>query len=91
LGFTGILIEPTKNFNKLIINRLNCKNYNYAILNIEGENIFIGDDAIAGIVNNILEFMLNRYHKKSLKYRVDRIKVILIILMYILSMLKVLN
>lgn len=64
MGFTGILIEPTKNYQKLIINRPNCKNYNYAISNIEGENIFIGDDATAGIVNNIPEFMLNRYHKK---------------------------
>ena len=76
MGFTGILIEPTKNFNKLIINRLNCKNYNYAILNIEGENIFIGDDATAGIIDNIPEFMYNRYHKnKSSKYKVQGIPI----------------
>jgi FkbM family methyltransferase len=75
LGFTGILIEPTKNYQKLIINRPNCKNFNYAISNIEGENIFIGDDATAGIMDNIPEFMLNRYHKKSLKYKVDGIPI----------------
>ena len=76
LGFTGILIEPTKNYQKLIINRQNCKNYNYAISNIEGENIFIGDDATAGIMDNIPEFMLNRYHKnKSLKYKVEGIPI----------------
>jgi FkbM family methyltransferase len=75
LGFTGILIEPTKNYQKLIINRPNCKNFNYAISNIEGENIFIGDDATAGIMDNIPEFMLNRYHKKSLKYKVEGIPI----------------
>jgi FkbM family methyltransferase len=75
LGFTGILIEPTKNYQKLIINRPNCKNYNYAISNIEGENIFIGDDATAGIIDNIPEFMLNRYHKKSLTYQVEGIPI----------------
>ena len=69
MAFTGILIEPSKNYQKLIINRPNCKNYNYAISNIEGENILIGDDATAGIMDNIPQFMLNRYHKnKSLKY-----------------------
>ena len=31
LGFTGILIEPTKNYQKLIINRPNCINLNIAI------------------------------------------------------------
>jgi FkbM family methyltransferase len=76
LGFTGILIEPTKNFNKLIINRPNCKNYNYAISNIEGENIFIGEDATAGIIDNIPEFMYNRYHKnKSSEYKVQGIPI----------------
>jgi FkbM family methyltransferase len=76
LGFTGILIEPTKNYQKLIINRPNCKNFNYAISNIEGENIFIGDDATAGIMDNIPEFMLNLYHKnKSLKYKVEGIPI----------------
>ena len=33
LGFTGILIEPTRKYNNLIINRPKCKNYNYAINN----------------------------------------------------------
>lgn len=75
LGFTGILIEPTRNYNKLIINRPNCKNYNYAISNIEGENIFIGEDATAGIIDNIPEFMLSRYHKKSLTYQVEGIHI----------------
>jgi FkbM family methyltransferase len=76
LGFTGILIEPTKNYQKLITNRPNCKNYNYAISNIEGENIFIGDDATAGIINNIPEFMYNCYHKnKSLAYKVEGIPI----------------
>lgn len=75
LRFTGILIEPTRNYNKLIINRPNCKNYNYAISNIEGENIFIGEDATAGIIDNIPEFMLSRYHKKSLTYKVEGIPI----------------
>jgi FkbM family methyltransferase len=31
LGFTGVLIEPSSSFNKLVKNRPNCKNYNYAV------------------------------------------------------------
>ena len=54
LGFTGVLIEPGKNdYAKLIRNRPNCKNYNYAISNDEGIFDYIGDStAVGGLINN---------------------------------------
>jgi hypothetical protein len=61
LGFTGILIEPTIQYNNLIINRPQCKNYNYAIYNKEENVKFIGQDATAGILNNVPEFMYNMH------------------------------
>jgi len=56
LGFTGILIEPSLNqFEKLIKNRPNCNNFNYAISKIEGEVDFKGNDEVGGMVHTMAE------------------------------------
>lgn len=65
LGFTGILIEPSIKYNDLIINRPNCKNFNYAIFNKEENVKFIGEDATSGIFDNIPEIMFNMQNLKS--------------------------
>ena len=50
-GFTGILVEPQKNYySELIKNRPKCKCYNYAVSNTDDDEIeFIGDNAEGGI------------------------------------------
>ena len=53
LGWTGILIEPTYQYQWLVRNRPNCKNYNYAISLTEGEVDFAGYGALGGIVNTL--------------------------------------
>jgi hypothetical protein len=75
LGFTGILIEPTRKYNNLIINRPKCKNYNYAINNKEENVIFIGEDATAGILDKIPEFMYNMHLKGHSIYEVPGIPI----------------
>jgi FkbM family methyltransferase len=52
LNWTGILIEPTLQYNELIINRPNCYNFNYAISEIDGEVEFIGHGALGCIVSD---------------------------------------
>ena len=70
LGFQGILIEPTKQYNELIINRPKNKCFNYAI-NYNNSNItFIGDNATSGILEKIPEILFNRYHKNNIPYEV---------------------
>ena len=53
-NFTGILIEPQPLFySQLVMNRKNCKCYNYAVSNSDDEFIdFIGNNPEGGIVNN---------------------------------------
>lgn len=71
LKFNGVLIEPTKNFNEMCINRPNCKNFNYAV-NYKEENIkFMGSDGCAGIVENIPQLLKDKFHKNSFVYDVS--------------------
>jgi FkbM family methyltransferase len=49
LGWNGILIEPTNQYNNLMKNRPNCYNFNYAISQLEGEVEFVGNGALGGI------------------------------------------
>jgi FkbM family methyltransferase len=53
LGWTGVLIEPTHQFNDLIINRPNCHNFNYAISEIDGDVEFLGDYALGGVLSTM--------------------------------------
>ena len=60
LGWNGILIEPTNQYNNLIINRPNCSNFNYAISENEGKIDFLGHSAIGGILDT-----MNEQHKTN--------------------------
>jgi len=53
LGWSGILIEPTSQFNSLVRNRPNCLNFNYAISETDGEVEFLGDYALGGILSSM--------------------------------------
>jgi FkbM family methyltransferase len=55
LNWTGVLIEPTNQFNQLVLNRPNCKNFNYAVSEIEGQVEFIGDGPLGGIASTMPE------------------------------------
>jgi FkbM family methyltransferase len=70
LGFTGLLIEPTINYNKMILNRPKCINVNMAITDEEKEVEFIGTGADAGISEHMGDYMKEACHKKSSKYMV---------------------
>jgi FkbM family methyltransferase len=60
LNWKGILIEPTAQYENMIINRPNCYNFNYAISENYGELDFIGNSAIGGLKKSMSE-----KHKKS--------------------------
>ena len=73
-GFSGILIEPQKQFyDKLVINRPNSECYNYAVSDSNNDTIeFIGNNAEGGIVNNINTNLSN--NSSWYKYPVNNIK-----------------
>lgn len=60
LNWTGILIEPTNQYEFLVRNRPNCINYNYAISEVEGEVNFLGNHALGGIVD-----LMHEKHRKG--------------------------
>ena len=62
LNWTGILIEPTDQYNRLILNRPNCKNYNYAISETEGDVEFLGNGAIGGVTDTMDSGHRNGWH-----------------------------
>jgi len=53
LNWTGVLIEPTNQFNDLVKNRPNCYNFNFAISDKIGEIEFIGNGALGGITETM--------------------------------------
>lgn len=53
LKFTGTLIEPTKQFEYMKMNRPNCHCYNLAVGYSNEPLLFIGDDACAGAVDEM--------------------------------------
>ncbi len=55
LNWSGVLIEPTRQFDQLINNRPNCYNFNYAVSEDEGQVEFLGDGALGGIKNLLPE------------------------------------
>lgn len=71
LGFSGTLIEPTDQYNQLIINRPKCKNYKLAVNYSEGPVKILGDYATAGLVETMSEHHKNYWHKESREYYVD--------------------
>ncbi len=51
LNWKGVLIEPTSQYQQLVINRPNCYNFNFAISETDGEVEFLGNGALGGILN----------------------------------------
>lgn len=49
LNWTGILIEPTNQYESLVLNRPNCFNFNLAVSKKSGEVEFVGNHALGGI------------------------------------------
>jgi len=56
LGWSGVLIEPTNQFEELKVNRKNCKNYNVAVSITEGEVEFLGSGAVGGMLHTMPSF-----------------------------------
>lgn len=56
LGWNGILIEPLlDHFTKLIVNRPNCKCFNYAVSKVDGQVDFLGHSAVGGLLSSMHE------------------------------------
>jgi FkbM family methyltransferase len=53
LGFSGVLIEPTKQFDSLVLNRPNCACYHAAVDYVNGQAKFLGDGAVGGLVSTM--------------------------------------
>ena len=65
LKFSGVLIEPTEQYNDLIKNRPKCKCYKNAINDKEEEIEFIGDNATAGLIKTMSSSFRNDHHKNN--------------------------
>lgn len=65
LGMSGTLIEPTKQYNELIMNRPKCKNYNKAVYCRETKVSFLGDNATAGLVEEMSETFKTSWHNNN--------------------------
>jgi FkbM family methyltransferase len=65
LMFKGVLIEPTNQYEKLIINRPDAKCYNYAIYHSYDEKIFLGNGATGGLLETMNDNFKLTYHKNS--------------------------
>lgn len=59
LDWTGILIEPTAQFEQLVRNRPRCYTFNFAITEQTGDIDFLGEHAIGGVLN-----LMHPEHKK---------------------------
>jgi FkbM family methyltransferase len=55
LNWSGVLIEPTNQYDRLVINRPNCKNFNCAVSETEGQVEFIGSGPLGGIASTMPE------------------------------------
>lgn len=71
LGFSGVLIEPTNQYDKLIMNRPNCKNVNLAVNYTDEKSLFIGNGACGGLEDPMSENFKNKYHKNENGYYVN--------------------
>ena len=62
LGFKGVLIEPTTQYNTLVQNRPNCKCINVAINYDNKDTLFIGNGACGGLESTMDIKHRNRFH-----------------------------
>lgn len=65
LNFKGILIEPTNEYNDLILNRPKCHNFNYAINYTNDKSLFLGTGACSGLIETMSENFKNTWHKNN--------------------------
>jgi FkbM family methyltransferase len=70
LSFTGLLIEPTHQFEMMTRNRPNCTCKKIAVSYTQGDVKFIGDHATAGLVESMSENFRNTHHNNSHEYYV---------------------
>jgi len=71
LKMKGVLIEPTKTFDKLMSNRPNCMCYNVAVNYIKERVKFIGEHATAGLVDAMSPAFKKALHPHSPEYYVN--------------------
>ena len=55
LNWNGVLIEPTNQYDRLVVNRPNCYNFNCAITILDGYVDFIGNGACGGVLETMPE------------------------------------
>lgn len=70
LGFNGVLIEPTNQYEQLIKNRPNCKNVNLAVEYNNKECLFIGNGACGGLASTMTDEFKEKHHKNENGYYV---------------------
>lgn len=73
LSFKGVLIEPTKHYDAMKINRQKCDCYNLAVAKTKGKVKFLGDHATAGLVETMSDSFKNSWHKTSTEYEIDAV------------------
>jgi len=71
LEFKGVLIEPTNQYDKLAVNRPNCKNVNLAVNYSNEKSLFIGNGACGGLVDPMSQTFKEKYHKDKDGYYVN--------------------
>ena len=72
LQFTGTLIEPTAQYNRLIQNRPKCKCYHVAVNNKAEKVLFIGESATAGMTRTMSGTFRKAWHGHNpAEYYVD--------------------
>jgi FkbM family methyltransferase len=71
LGFGGVLIEPTRQYDMMVKNRPKCKNYRFAIASTHGQRMMTGDDATAGLTDSMPPGFKAHWHPNSESYMVE--------------------
>jgi FkbM family methyltransferase len=71
LGYDGVLIEPTNQYERLVINRPVCKNVNLAVNYNDTSSIFIGNGPCGGLLSSMNDNFKSRNNVNSMdKYYV---------------------
>lgn len=71
LGYTGVLIEPTQQYQRMVHYRPNCKNFNVAVNMEVGRAHIRGTHATAGLVETMHPDFEKYFHKNSESYEVE--------------------
>jgi len=71
LKFSGTLIEPTQQYNSLVVNRRNCKCHNVAVHHKKELVKFLGNYATAGLVETMNSKFREIWHPTSNEYFVN--------------------